>query len=947
MKFKLLVSIVLLLYCFTAIFFPGPVLAQTDPPSALQEILQNAANKFGTPYCVLEAVALVEGGYMWNYSNSEIEQYSAPGAEDPTNCTANSAGASGPMQFTNRPDSGYQWNAYKNAGGRINPKICNIYDSVYAASKKLANDGGGIAGSWSTENMRRAIAGYYGRCHDCSTTPNKPDCKRLGMSYCDFVVDWCGGNIERADIPSTGTEVDCIADGLADYISVVFDALGTKGSGNVKFLTPAFNMTNEKFAGFAQSLESSLGQKGYSLSDFAYTAGNAYNTSWGSITDFVNIAKGTPAGSNPIVLTETGWYPHETNNRTKAINTLQSELAVADIAGGLVFNVFGTNDMFDAQALYDGTDSGELQGLCSGINCGDQKIGANSAVYFYNKPVFYTKSTEFNMSYTLEIANAGDVNGSVKRGIEDSSGIPIIRIGVGDDGGGFEDPEDLVNFINTIKGYTSKTVYIIIGPNEPLTERWATPDCFYGDKEGITINDSGHVCTDFLEKRDSDSESSVNIPWPSTSPLPGAPPDNEFREEQTILGTVDLDYIKFPNFKRFQQSMVGSLNKTLPKFYWNEVSLPGNIKMYFKHFVQGQNEEGSFNDPDRQTKCEETPQAEVTVPDYLWGRLTGAIRGLCTHLGFCEPLDKYQFKLKPENYSCLIGSCMPGAEVDGKKLSADTNTGEIGYSVDGYVDKKESYEHKKDDPRVPAYKKITKSKTHREIKLLSRSHLSGVGDTVENATKLFFPYLSEDIIARADPKDEAEAVMTGFKYNVVMSPIEYGEHPSSWYRLGKLRNYYCMHLCTLYPEQEDISEIDPLCPSCNPDDYVGKEGGEPKPEPDDVHKYCVWDKWIGACDYYDPNYCENERPGDPTCDECKLCESCLCLPGSLPPPGKFFCDDPSNPNCDASCIGRCYWEYYEKNPEGGYGQCHYKHNHVCKHGPGCADICNAGCCPGD
>lgn len=307
-------------------------------------------------------------------------------------------------------------------------------------------------------------------------------------------------------MPAYAQEVECIGASLADYSSYVLGQFGgADHHDNIKFLTPVFNMTNANFPTFASSYWNNLRTNGYDYSSFAAVAGNAYNMSSGRIMDHVAVARNTPIGGSPIILTEIGWYPHETN---KDINLLRDQIRLFssnNVIGGLIFNVFGDNPQFIAQSM---TDS-EISTVCD-ADCTSANVGANSAVYYFNASGydqggneigFYVDAARNNMKYTLEIANAGDVLGSVLDGVNSAHAknmIPIIRLGVGSDGGGFDQPDALVNFITTLANATNGEIYIVLGSNEPLTECWATTGCICGtpsasDEDTITF--AGSIIT--------------------------------------------------------------------------------------------------------------------------------------------------------------------------------------------------------------------------------------------------------------------------------------------------------------------------------------------------------------------------------------------------------------------------------------------------------------------
>ncbi|MFO7928396.1 MAG: M23 family metallopeptidase, partial [Candidatus Humimicrobiaceae bacterium] len=212
----------------------------------------------------------------------------------------------------------------------------------------------------------------------------------------------------------------------------------------------------------------------------------------------------------------------------------------------------------------------EIQNLCDN-DCQSKKIGGNSAYYFYDDSNFYTRASQNNLAYTLEIANYGDVQGSVKRGIEDSPGIPIVRLGVGRDSGGFENPRNLISFINTINDYTNKTVYVIIGSNEPLTECWATPNCNCSTTEGQSPGlvdeswpeDSAHFYVntkgqeDLISKVDSLIKNYSDMdfdgsPGGISNPIPGSVPDYNDR-----WGSIDsvMDLVRKDSYIEYAQNI--------------------------------------------------------------------------------------------------------------------------------------------------------------------------------------------------------------------------------------------------------------------------------------------------------------------------------------------------------------------------------------------------------
>lgn len=172
----------------------------TGNPNSAQftTLVNEAASAFNVPPAILAAVAWIEGGHMWGYSDSQIATYSAPGGRDPQNARPNGCGARGPMQFLNdgiardcQDRTGQKmddvWAGFANAvneatGENRTPNIDNIKDSLYAAARKLWKDSKASSNNWNQEQVYRAGSGYLGSCTTVYV--------RLGnRTYCDYLWD--------------------------------------------------------------------------------------------------------------------------------------------------------------------------------------------------------------------------------------------------------------------------------------------------------------------------------------------------------------------------------------------------------------------------------------------------------------------------------------------------------------------------------------------------------------------------------------------------------------------------------------------------------------------------------------------------------------------------------------------------------------------------------------
>jgi hypothetical protein len=161
----------------------------------------------------------IEGDHIFSLSSTDVVAYQHPGAQVPVNCTPNSCSAAGPAQFTTGRDgrgstscSGCglsscpnAWASYSGAvlqavtDGRT-PNVCNLKDSIYAASKKLKNDSRTLANDkdWTYTDVYKAAQAYYGSCTACSVARSGTGayfaCQRLGMTYCDYTWQYYQNN---------------------------------------------------------------------------------------------------------------------------------------------------------------------------------------------------------------------------------------------------------------------------------------------------------------------------------------------------------------------------------------------------------------------------------------------------------------------------------------------------------------------------------------------------------------------------------------------------------------------------------------------------------------------------------------------------------------------------------------------------------------------------------
>lgn len=683
----------------------------------------------------------------------------------------------------------------------------------------------------------------------------------------------------------TSEEVICVGEGIADYANSVTSQLGSLQ--HVRLLTPVFNLTNEHFPLLANTFVANV-----DMSRFYAVAGNAYNIEGqGTITDYVARVRTTALGWRPVMLTEIGWYPHDAAHgpTPERLNMLRQEIdqfsvSANGIIGGLIFNVFGysTDPRFFGQVM---TPS-EIQAVCGGDGCYNDRVGANSA-RFYTTDGFYADACAQNMMYTLEIANAGGLNGvlvAVERAHNCSTGTmyPIVRLGVMDSGGGFEDPSALASFIQNLDDNVSDIVYVVVGPNEPLTEHWATPDCIDSVSGGGEVTLSGYapIHASRIITLGGDGDGSYRSPVECDPSDPSSCAQGEECRltegtyvcraadtegtygEEDIRGFNYFDQVNFIDYSSPRARTVGGLAKLLTPAQNQDTHLHNNVDV--KYVFRPLN---MIDDPDEVDHSEDivlcTPGAGVnddgsgrtdtTVPGNLWGRFVSATRILQS--GFDVPGSPYMLTRPRVSLSQAGETCVPAAVGPGPSV-ANQNISHNARDRTFYYHKISTNEDVSDvlytlvdrllqncDPVCPpdcepwcwlcgacewfGFFLEFISGVQKEVKPLATGLLPAVKDTVSSTDRVFGSLMAPDVHDQLDSMWESAAlnVPVNFEATFEEQGSGGGATDSQLIHSGghaNIRASECIGHCYLLTPDEaaNISDEDRLCPSCNPNDYI-------------------------------------------------------------------------------------------------------------------------------
>ncbi|MBI2309528.1 hypothetical protein HYU89_01395 [Candidatus Collierbacteria bacterium] len=262
------------------------------------------------------------------------------------------------------------------------------------------------------------------------------------------------------------------AKALADYMNGIINSTG--GIGNLKLLSPVFNIPSFQTPGLFAAIEAA----GAKFSELDAFAGNTYTLEGRKAYDwYADFLKGkADQYGKKVIFTEFGDFATintQPDNRPDVVATMKQEfdrtMSDGNIESALYFNALGDNPGFGGFRL----SPDELRAITQGA---PRRAGINSASPVNGGGGFATRVADLGLGWTLEIAyNPSDkdavvsaFNTAIARGL-----TPILRICAGD-ACEFSDPAVYAQFLRDIAPRINGTFWAIAGPNEPDIETWVS-----------------------------------------------------------------------------------------------------------------------------------------------------------------------------------------------------------------------------------------------------------------------------------------------------------------------------------------------------------------------------------------------------------------------------------------------------------------------------------------
>ena len=272
-----------------------------------------------------------------------------------------------------------------------------------------------------------------------------------------------------------------LAEALANYMNFLIDKKASgEIPGNVKLLSPAFNITNAAtpplFADMEAAGANFSGLDGMAGNTYTLVVNNDVKTAYFWYTEFLQSK--VKQYHKPMMFTEFGDFRTATQpkgNRPGLIAEMESEFDKtqkdSDINAILYFAAIDSDLSNPAFTFHRLTD-GELAQITSPNLA---KSGAGSGWPVQGNGAYSDAVKARNLKWSIEIAfkptDDQAVIGAFNRAL-DQGLTPVLRICAGPTCD-FSDPQVYAQFLKTIAdGLNGRTFWAIAGPNEPETEPW-------------------------------------------------------------------------------------------------------------------------------------------------------------------------------------------------------------------------------------------------------------------------------------------------------------------------------------------------------------------------------------------------------------------------------------------------------------------------------------------
>lgn len=447
----------------------------------------------------------------------------------------------------------------------------------------------------------------------------------------------------------------------------------------------------------------------------------------------------------------------------------------------------------------------------------------------------------------------------------------------------------------------------------------------------IIYPQNSSFCTDFeIEAKKSDQYTTIE-----------EPSGGHGTSTENASGDVYLNSNNFPNFSQMEKDLTVALEKLLPqklKEKMNIETVQGETQA--KEFVVGKGGDGTIIPPSK----EKTPETKITHPSWL-ANLLGQTKILCGMFGTCPAPQSMEIKVEQSNQKindeAYLTKCFLGKSADDKGSQPEQTQSQ--FETPSFWQVITNVTRIIVDAVSDIFNwKVDKEKTT-TLEARTRGQFFG-GQTLATHATFLDSFIPEEMLYGT-----GSIYSQDNNYNVVVegnSQNTTKDH--NYFGMAKVQLERCISLCSVYPDEFDISTIDPICPSCDYHSYglgdVPLDQANCQRQLDNSCDYCIHigQDGIGpSCDG-DP-ICEGKYPNQKCCPN-QYRQAKDYLERQPPCPLPYNANDCFDPTV-------CKLMTFKENPDGGFGACQYQNPNVCvrtdrEQTGRCDALCTNVCCHG-
>jgi len=278
-------------------------------------------------------------------------------------------------------------------------------------------------------------------------------------------------------------------------------------------------------------------------------------------------------------------------------------------------------------------------------------------------------------------------------------------------------------------------------------------------------------------------------------------------EQGPLEGSLELTREDIPDFSKAEERLDFAIYNFLPYELTQQVSIPDEpLKTRIKHFVGDS----------------KAPETETTLP-FWWTKILGLSSLFSGFYNTSEAPISVAIEIEQPDLDTISNGlnrntyCQQTEKINAQPVSK-LETKQAGFSVTAWITRIVDTIRKVIEDIISIFTKTTEDAT---LTNKTRGLLIGGKTFSEKYSEFWNSAVPNELQVHGSPlAADAQFEVSSDHGNYTLGE---GSEKLNYHELNQAKIRYCLHLCSLYPAEFNIQEIDPLCHSCNPDDYKGPE----------------------------------------------------------------------------------------------------------------------------